>query len=161
MVDIFKEFYKAEPRYNHKYEKLIKNLTTFGGSSDQEEVYLTGKFFSNAYELYMYAIMIGIYINKKVPLNKQDSHRFWNIGNWKNDDIVKFIIMSLFAKAQENLIEWEDLEDEEIRKRIRNLVELMQEYANGGLEYIHSLMEKDPDYFDDTAFVRLLSDCMT
>jgi len=160
MVDIFKEFYKAEPRYNHKYEDLMKKqLTTFGGG-EEEEVYFTGKFFSNAYELYMYATMIGIYKDKRVPLNKQDSHRFWNIGNWKNDDIIKFIIMSLFAKSQENLIEWEDLEDDEVRKRIRGLIELMQEYANGGLEYIHSLMEEDPDYFDDTAFVRLLSDCL-
>ena len=159
MVDIFKEFYRAEPRYNQKYETLMKNLTTYGGGQDKE-VYLTGKYFSNAYELYMYATMIGIYMNKKVPINKQDSRRFWNIGNWKYDDIIKFIIMSLFSKSQENLIEWEDLEDDEVRKRIRNLIELMQEYANGGLEYINTKMEEDPDYFDDTSFVRLLSDCI-
>ncbi len=159
MVDFFKEVYNKEPRYNHKYDDLLKVFSTHGGGVTDEQRYVSGRFFSNAYEYYMYCAFLGLSIGKKVAIDKKDSHRFWNIGNWKPDEIIKFLIMSVLAKEEIDLVQLEDLEDEVVLKRINEVINALQEYANGGMEHIYQLNEDDPEYFsDDTCFVNLLKE---
>lgn len=159
MPDLFKEFYKAEPHYNKKYEDLIKKFSTFGGGSEKTK-FEGGRYFKNAYEIYMYAAFLGFAKDLKEPL-APGSRRFWNIGNWKPNEVVSFMIMSLFAKSDNELIEFEDMEEADFEKKVRELTKLLEQYANGGLEYIYNFDKNDPEYFhDDISVISFLKDAM-
>lgn len=103
--------------------------------------------FGPYYEIYIYAMMLGIKNKKKLPLPPRDLTKdFIEMGKWKRDSsLIDFLLMVIFTQTDELQIDWnemEDMEDDQLNKVISNIVTLIEEYANGGLEYIEKLWEK-------------------
>src|SRR5690606_2032271 len=103
--------------------------------------------FGPYYEIYIYAMMLGIKNDKRLPLPPRDLTKdFIEIGKWKRDSsLVDFLLIVIFTKTGELQIDWnelEDMDDTELNNVISRVVTYIEEYANGGLEYLEELWEK-------------------
>ena len=53
--------------------------------------------------------------------------------------------MIVFTRSEELDFDWndlEDMEDSELNNIISKIITFFEEYANGGLEYLHDLLDK-------------------
>lgn len=103
--------------------------------------------FGPYYEIYIYAMMLGIKKKQRLPLPPRDLTKdFIEIGKWKRDSsLVDFLLMVIFTQTDDLDIDWNELEDmevEQLNKVITKVVTHIEEYANGGLEYLEKLWEK-------------------
>ena len=103
--------------------------------------------FGPYYEIYIYAMMLGIKKKQRLPLPPRDLTKdFIEIGKWKRDSsLVDFLLMVIFTQTVDLDIDWNELEDmevEQLNKVISKVVTHIEEYANGGLEYLEKLWEK-------------------
>jgi hypothetical protein len=129
------------PRYAKSRIPLLEALANKGSRSSEFSQ------FGPIYELYIYAMMLGIKKDLKLPLPPRNlTMDFLELGKWKRDSsLVDFLLMILFTKKEEigfDLNELEDLEETELNNVISTTITLIEEYANGGLEYIEKLWEK-------------------
>ncbi len=129
------------PRYANSRIPLIEALANKGSRSSEYSQ------FGPIYELYIYAMMIGVKKKRRLPLPPRNlTTDFLEIGKWKRDSaLVDFLLMVIFTKTDDLSIDWNDLEDMEenqLNKVISDVVTLIEEYANGGLEYLENLYEK-------------------
>jgi hypothetical protein len=163
MFDILKRFEARSPEYDSVYyEPIIFRFAVVGGDKGQEdEKQRKGKFFSNVYELYMYAAILGISQNYPVSLMPGAKRQhFIKIDEWKqHPELVKFLIMALITKADIDLNALEDMEEREIDNILTDLKKTLESYANGGFELLYRKLNSNPTYFqDDNCFINLLSD---
>jgi hypothetical protein len=128
------------PRYANSRIPIIEILANKGSRhSDYSQ-------FGPIYELYIYAFMLGIKKSLRLPLPPRElTSDFLEIGKWKRDSaLVDFILMLIFTKNDEIGFDWNNLEDVE-ESSINNItsavINFIEEYANGGLEYIQALWE--------------------
>jgi hypothetical protein len=160
MVDLFEEMGKKKPKYDLKYENLMTGFARKGAihlGEAQEKAYDLGKFFNTQYEFYIYAFFIGLYTKNPIPLGDNEGKGFIEIRSWRPDDLVRYMLMCLFTKAEFDWNELEDMDDKGVEREMRHLSKLLEAYANGGLEYISSLVKENPSFFDDDyCFVKLL-----
>lgn len=103
--------------------------------------------FGPIYELYIYAMMLGIKRKTRLPLPPRNlTSDFLELGKWKRDSsLVDFLLMIVFTQTEDLSFDWnelEDMEEEQLNKVISEVITLIEEYANGGLEYLESLWEK-------------------
>ena len=103
--------------------------------------------FGPIYELYIYAMMLGIKRKTRLPLPPRNlTSDFLELGKWKRDSsLVDFLLMIVFTQTEDLSFGWnelEDMEEEQLNKVISEVITLIEEYANGGLEYLESLWEK-------------------
>lgn len=103
--------------------------------------------FGPYYEIYIYAMMLGIKNKKRLPLPPRDLTKdFIEMGKWKRDSsLIDFLLMVIFTQTNDLQIDWnelEDMENDQLNKVISNVVTLIEEYANGGLEHLEKLWEK-------------------
>lgn len=103
--------------------------------------------FGPIYELYIYAMMLGIKQKSRLPLPPRDLTKdFIEIGKWKRDSsLADFLLMVIFTQTDDLNIDWnelEDMEESDLNKVISDVVTLIEEYANGGLEFLENLWEK-------------------
>ncbi|MDB2385580.1 hypothetical protein N9V96_03835 [Polaribacter sp.] len=103
--------------------------------------------FGPYYEIYIYAMMLGIKNKQRLSLPPRDLTKdFIEMGKWKRDSsLIDFLLMVIFTQTDDLQIDWnelEDLEDDQLNKVISSVVTLIEEYANGGLEYLEKLWEK-------------------
>lgn len=153
-----------KPSYLSKYNDLIDRYTLKQGgkrgTSSEEQKFEQGKFFSTKYEVFMYAIIIGLNNNYRLELHdgaKKDD--FWEIKNWQPKELVDFIIMSIIAASEIDLNALENMNGEEIEKETLNIRKLMEEYANGGFDILSSKIEENPDFDnDELCFINLLDE---
>lgn len=130
------------PRYANSRIPLLDALANKGSRSSEFSQ------FGPIYELYIYAMMLGIKRNTRLSLPPRNlTTDFLEIGKWKRDSaLVDFLLMIIFSNADKdlgyNLNDLEDLEEGELNKVISNVLMLIEEYANGGLEYLEKLWEK-------------------
>ncbi len=129
------------PRYANSRIPLIEVLANKGSRSSEYSQ------FGPIYELYIYAFMLGIKKNLKLPLPPRDlTTDFMEIGKWKRDSsLVDFLLMIIFTKSDEIGFVWNDLEEmdeAELNQVINKIITFIEEYANGGLEYLHGLLDK-------------------
>ena len=114
------------PVYLSIYEDLIikfaaKQGGTHGSTSETQK-FEQSKFFTNKYEIYMYAIILGIQKNYRLPLHDgSKKEKFWEINQWKPKELVDYIIMCLITISDINMNELEDMEEEEINQEIFKL----------------------------------------
>lgn len=162
MVDLIKEFEDKAPKYSTRYRELIekfarKNARDFRESG--EDVFELGKYFSNFYEFYMYAAFLGLNNDYELPLEPSDEAvKFIEIRDWKPEDLRRFLLMGLIAKSNLDMNAIEDMEDNEIKKEVRGLVNKLEGYANGGFDIIQNRLSDEPHLFEsDSCFVRLLN----
>ena len=103
--------------------------------------------FGPYYEIYIYAMMLGIKNKRRLPLPPRDLTKdFIEMGKWKRDSsLIDFLLMVIFTQTDDLQLDWNELEDmehDQLNKVISNVVTLIEEYANGGLEYLEKLWEK-------------------
>lgn len=103
--------------------------------------------FGPIYEIYIYAMMLGIKRKTRLQLPPRPlTSEFLELGKWKRDSaLVDFLLMVIFTQTEDLSFDWnelEDMEEEQLNKVISEVITLIEEYANGGLEYLESLWEK-------------------
>jgi len=148
---IWKEIQKKRLRVIKKYKDKLKGpLTNFGSSKRKYSSF--GAF----YELYLYAFMLGLHKNKRVDLKDLDT--FNEIDEWKlekKDTFLKLLmtvlsIESVRKEADFDFIslEMEDLDEDQLKKRINHLIQIIEEYANGGFEILFTRYNDFPEEFE-------------
>lgn len=128
------------PRYANSRIPLIEALANKGSRSSEYSQ------FGPIYELYIYAMMIGIKKKSRLPLPPRNiTSDFLEIGKWKRDSsLVDFLLMVIFTQTDDITFDWnelEDMEEEQLNKVISEIVTIIEEYANGGLKYLENLYE--------------------
>jgi len=153
---------KRYPVYNSSYSDLFVKFALKGNSEKGEEMLKNkGLIFYSQYEFFMYAFFLGVYSNTRIKVNSTDEGlssfghniEFW--GKKGRDPLRKdFSILQrhmftiLITKSDIDFIALEKEESQDmINKNVASLMNLMSEYANGGLQIIKEKCEEEPNYF--------------
>ncbi|MFY0697657.1 MAG: hypothetical protein JXR11_07385 [Balneola sp.] len=154
-----------EPQYDEKYFDFILTYTIEQGSklgrSSEDDKYERGKYFSFRYEMYMYATLLGLRKDYKLPLNNSTEKKsFIKIGNWKPETISNYIVISVLAKGDYDFFAMEDLDESELEKKLTQIKSDIEAYANGGFDIIYSKAQEDENYFieNENSFIDLLDE---
>lgn len=163
-MELIKRLKERSPEYPTVYENLISIFTmTQGGragSSSDSSAWAQGKYFTTKYEIFMYAAFLGIKRKYRLPLtNNEKNISFWEIKNWQPVELVNYLIMSILTVSDIDFNQLEELNDDEVEKKITDLKKILEEYANGGFDIIRAKYEEDSTYFEnnDNCFLDLLS----
>jgi len=162
-MKLLEELYKKEPRFDNKYTQFIETYTIVQGGrigrTSEDERSSEGRHFSYKYEIYMYAVFIGLKKNYTLPLSGE-SNKFNNIGSWKPEEIRDYLLMSLLAKSDFDFFELEELPEEEVKKLLTKVRSDIEAYANGGFDIMTSKAEEEGLFFieNDYSFIDLLDD---
>jgi hypothetical protein len=153
-MDLLKKIKDRAPEYEASLEGLITQFTLVqggrAGSANEATAWEQGKFFNTKYEIYMYAALIGLKTDYKVPLTENSKkEKFIEIKSWQPTDLADYIVMGVIAKSGIDLLELEGQEEKDIDKTILKIRKLLEEYANGGLDKIRSKLEKDSSFFEN------------
>ena len=132
--------------YSPKVEIVYKDSVIIKLSKKQAEEGGDRKFFNQYWQPFAWATMIGYKNNRRVPINgKSDSGIFkFSVINNQAPNILKSLIIIAIGKLDD---------DENIELQLKKLkdpsiiVNIINEYANGGFEIINRKLKKDPDYF--------------
>ena len=140
------------PRYAQSRIPLFESLAEKNSRSSEYSQ------FGPLYELYIYAMMVGIKNKTRLPLPPRNQTKdFVEIGKWKRDSaLVDFLFMVIFSKSEEIGFDWNELEDlseKELNEKISDIITFIEEYANGGLHYLEELKEKGKLEISDTMFM--------
>ena len=173
--DIFTRIYdvwgKKSPSYEIHYEKeVVKPLTDFGlGTNEASEA--KGKILGAGYEALIMAFFIGLYSDKKVPIDQYADIK--DLGQpiqfWGNIDSKKgrkayprlrdYIFIALVARTPE--IDWIKLDKGEwtINETVSLLLNTMEEYINYGLSVMAEKLKEDEGYFyNKNSFIDLFKE---
>ena len=164
-MEFLKKIKDRAPEYDAIHEDLITRFTVAqggrAGTAGEGTAWEQGKYFSTKYEIYMYAALLGLKNDYRLPL-RQDvkKEKFIEIKYWQPQDLTDYVLMGVLAKADLNFNELENKDDKEVEKEILNLRKLMEEYANGGLDKLRAILEQDPSFFEsnDNCFIDLLEE---
>mgnify|MGYP000747397221 CR=1 FL=1 len=141
--------YRINPGYLSKYDVIIKSFSQFGGGA-KDDRYIQGKSFSNTYEFYMYAFFVGLYKNIPADLHDDDDlTTFWEVDNWKPREMVDHMLVCALSKSDFDMLAVEKFSEPEVTAEVRKLKRTIESYANGGLEYIFSLVQGEIVVADD------------
>jgi hypothetical protein len=166
MDSLFNLWKSKIPKYSAVHKDLFDSLSAKGGAEGEKKISL-GKHFSNNYELYMYAFFYGLYEDEQVPISKKDNVRdfsyaieFWGRKSTplRSDFTIlqQFIFAALIAKTDVDMIALDkgEITSEDV---VKELIEKMQAYANGGLQLIKEKLEENPNHFlPSTSFLDLI-----
>ena len=152
MEDLFERWAAAAPKYDKIYDSLFNKLARkFGGSEEKKED--AGKIFNSNYELYIYAFFLGLYKNKRTPIEGEKVDFSHEIKHWgkkgrqfdrKDYTILqRYMFMAIVAKSEVDFIELENAEASGIRKGVLQLREEFAEYANTGLAILQDQYDSD------------------
>ncbi|BAV07709.1 hypothetical protein SAMN05421788_10359 [Filimonas lacunae] len=162
-MDLLKRIKDRAPEYDAIHESLITKFTLVqggrAGTSTDESAWEQGKYFSTKYEIYMYAALLGLKNDYRVPFSKDaKKEKFMEIRSWQPPKLVDYVMMCLLAKSDIDFNELEKMEEAEVEKQILAYRKLLEEYANGGFDKIRAKMEAEPGFFDsnDNCFIDLL-----
>jgi len=162
-MELLKKIKDRAPEYDAAHEDLITKFTLVqggrAGTAGEGTAWEQGKYFSTKYEIYMYAALLGLKNDYRVPIGTNaKKEKFIEIKSWQPSDLAEYVIMSVFAKSEIDLNALENKDDKEVEKEILNLRKLMEEYANGGFDKIRAKLESEPTFFEnnDNCFIDLL-----
>lgn len=147
-----------EPKYSMKYKEMISSIARLGDVSistgTQAEQFDRARAFAYIYEFYMYSIILGIKKEKRVSIESKDAAKFLRLGDWKPREMARYVTLLSIGYAKFDLIDLEDAEDESINDYANEVVGIMEEYANGGFEYLYQLWKDNREaYVDPTKLV--------
>lgn len=163
-MELLKRIKDRAPEYDSHYYDMILNFTIEQGSgmgrTSEEERWKQGKYFSTRYEMYMYASLLGLKKNYNLPISTGvDKKKFIEIKSWQPYDVADYVIMGVLAKSNIDFNELENLEEEQVEKKITELKSILEGYANGGFDIIRSKLEGQPSFFkNDNCFLDLLDE---
>ena len=156
-MEFIKRFEDRAPVYDISHRKPVIDRFSLVGGRDEELKQETGRFFSNVYEIYMYAAMLGLKNDYRIPLEGAQTRDFNKIKFWQPNELVRFIFMALLAKSEIDLNTLEELEETDVEREITKIKNLLEEYANGGFDLIHSKVNESPYFFENEyCFLELL-----
>ena len=160
-MEFLKRLKDRNPIYPEQYRESIIDRFSNVGKTDETTVYKAGKNFHRVYEIYMYALALGLRLNKRLPIVEgTKTTTFIEIRSWRPDDIVDFLLAGLIARSDINLNAIEDMEEKEVEDEITKLKKILEEYAHGGFEIIQKVIQENPYRFDhdDKVFIELLDE---
>ena len=159
-MEFIKRFEDRAPVYDKMYREPIVNRFANVGGGKETEMFERGKFFSNVYELYMYAAMLGLKKNYRLPMEEAETQKFIEIRDWKtSNELVRFIEMALIARSDLDLNELENMEEAQVESKLTELRKLLEEYANGGFDLIYTKVLDEPFFFENEyCFVEMLGE---
>lgn len=140
----FKNAIRAKrPRYANSRIPILDALANKGSKTSN---YYSQ--FGPVYEMYIYAFMLGLKKKLRLPLpDRKLTSDFLEIGKWKRDSaLVDFLMMVIFTNNDEIGFIWSELEDYsdvQLNEIISNIITFIEEYANGGLQYIQELYDRN------------------
>ena len=157
---------RRNPSYEKHYENsVIKPLADFGiGTNEASDA--KGKVLGAGYEVLIMAFFIGLYSNKRIPLNTEEEIKdlrqpiqYWGRiesrkGRRAYPRLKEYIFMALVARTPE--IEWFELDkgNKTISECVNLLINTMEEYINYGLSFMAEKLNEDESYFyDKNAFL--------
>lgn len=156
---LFELWGRKNPSYEKHYEEeIIKPLADFGkGTNEASES--KAKILGAGYEVLIMAFFIGLYSDKKLPLNQDleikdlgQPIQFWgNIDSKKGRKayprLREYMFIALVAKTPE--INWYELDKGRwtTNETVNLLIMTMEEYINYGLMVIKEKMDEDETYF--------------
>ncbi|GAB3761556.1 hypothetical protein [Spirosoma pomorum] len=161
MKTLLDRFYKKTPHYPNAYRDLVDKLSrkrAFDTSlGTEEERFAQGKVFGNYYECFLYATLLGIRKDYRIPFERSEGTKFIEIEAWKPRQLTQYIFMSLLALSDINLIDLEELDEQRIDAKVFDLMQLMEEYAHGGFDLLQAKLRDEPHFFESQyATLRLL-----
>ena len=158
-VSLFEMWGRKNPSYEKHYEdEVIKPLTDFGkGTNEASES--KAKVLGAGYEVLIMAFFIGLYSNKKMPLNEDldikdlgQPLQFWgNLDSKKGRKayprLREYMFIALVAKTPE--INWYELDKGRWtpNETVKSLMMTTEEYIYYGLSVIKDKMDDDETYF--------------
>lgn len=161
MEDLIDRWASQPPKYDKIFESLFEKLAR-KGSGTEERKEDAGKIFSNNYELYIYAFFIGLYSNKRTPIEGEKIDFSHEIRHWgkkgrqfdrKDYTILqRYIFMAIVANSEIDFIELENAEESEIRKSVLQLRSEFAEYTNTGLLILQEQYDKDRLVFNEKSW---------
>jgi hypothetical protein len=160
-MEFLKLLKDKKPVYAEQYRESIIDRFSNVGKTNESTVYKAGKNFHRVYEIYMYALSIGLKLDKRLPVTEgTKTTTFIEIKSWLPTDVVDFLLAGLIARSDINLNAIEDMEDKEVEEEITKLKKLMEEYANGGFYTLQKIIQENPSRFehDDKVFIELLDE---
>lgn len=136
-------------------EKVIRRIADYGSGSNS---YTSAKGFylGAGYEVFILAFFIGLYENKRRPIDGEKKTFGYPIQNWGNMErrglrkpygkLRDYIFAACIARTDINLM---DLERGTIPANVAvsSLINTMEEYANFGLHRLLDILEEDKYYF--------------
>jgi len=145
------------PRYANSKIPVIEAFANKGQSKSEYSQ------FGPIYELYIYAFRLGLKKGLKLPLPPRNSTKdFIEIGKWKRDSsLVDFLLMIIFSHSEEIGFDWnnlEDMDEKELNQVVSNIVDFIESYANGGLQYLQEEWENDNLINSSYLFVDLMNE---
>jgi len=113
---------------------------------------ITRKYFSQLWEGYTWAAILGFLYDKRSPLKngKTDTSFKFSVIYNNGGDIADALVLMAVAKSEHKYNALTMTEE---------IITIIEEYANGGFEIIESLLKKDDRYFDNPdSFIEELLD---
>jgi len=141
-MSIINEILVYSPKVDIVYKtSVIKRL-----SKKQAEEGGDRKFFNQYWQPFAWAATLGFKNNRRVPLEgRTDSDIFkFSVINNQAPNILKALIVMAIGKFNDE----ENIENQ--LKKLKDpsiIVNIINEYANGGFEIIYRKLNNDPDYF--------------
>lgn len=163
-MELLKKIKDRAPEYDASLEELISKFTVVQGGragiASESASWEQGKYFTTKYEIYMFAILLGLRCNYRLPIVSKNKNKFIEIKFWQPNDLAEYVIMGVLAKSEIDFNQLENKDDMEVEREILNLKKLMEEYANGGFDKLRAKYEDSPSFFEnnDNCFIDLLDE---
>lgn len=158
-INIVQLFESKNPSYPSIYRELLNQVATFGGDNRSEEKRnKQGRAFSNGYEVFMYAAILGMTHDEPMPTEGLAKERFnVHIKDWKPIEMARILLMSVMAKSNIDLLALEEMTEDAVKEKINDLTNLIEQYACGGFSIMKNAIGENPDYYrEEDFFMRLL-----
>jgi len=166
MDSLFDSWKSKIPKYSVRFSDLFSSLAHKGTASSQTVTSL-GKHFDVQYELYIYAFFLGLYNKERLPFEQDEKKKdfsreimYWGSKSKKDRKdftyIQDYIFMALVSKSILSLVSL-DKEDIDIKDAVKELINVLEEYTNGGLTIIHEKIEDElSPFLTSDSFLQLL-----
>jgi hypothetical protein len=168
MNNLFDKWKSRIPKYSENFKDLFDSLSQKYGAEGEKKISF-GKHFSTNYELYIFAFFYGLYNDENTPIllkeKKLDfSHHIQYWGSKSRLDrkdftsLQEYMFTALFAKTEIDLIALEkgEFSEEDV---VKQLLQTMESYTNGGLTLIKEKLEDNPNFFlQPTSFLNFILD---
>ena len=163
-MELLSRFKERAPEYDAQYYDMILEYTIEQGGQmgTQTEAarWKQGKYFSTRYEIYMYAALLGLKRDYRLPIARgTEKKKFIEIKAWQPTEVADYIIMALLAKADIDFNALENMEEKEVTDKLTELRALLESYANGGFDIIRAKREVDASFFleNENCFLDLMA----
>ena len=145
------------PRYAKSRIPVIEALANKGTKTSKYSQ------FGPVYEIFVFAFILGFRMGLKLSLPPRNlTSDFLEIGKWRRDSkLVDFLLMVIFVNSDKIGFSWselEDCDDDRLNQVTNDIIEFIESYANGGLEYLSRQMEEDSLMNSHYMFIDLLSE---